>query len=185
VQAWSLDNTAEIDSDSPQTGRLLSVGLDGLVVVVAGALIFLAATLFSSRRSKPVEPKAQPTTALPVAASPPPAVTVTATPPSTVTGTPAPPPTPTPVLSDTDRQFLATLRDIGVNYPYSNPEYPIGHAHAVCDYMNTHHFDWGEDHEGSVDKYVETTTIWYGVDAVKFQGSARASYCPSTVNGEY
>ena len=67
-EAWSLDDTAEVDSGSAPRGRLLSVGLVGLVVVVAGALIFLATTLFGSRSPKPVEPKAQPTTTVPVAA---------------------------------------------------------------------------------------------------------------------
>ena len=175
-EAWSLDDTAEVDSDSPRRGRLVSVGLVGLVVVVACALIYFAATLFGSGSSKHVEPSAKPSTTVPVAAPPP----TPAPPPAAV-----PAPTSTPALTDTDRQFLTTLRNGGVNYPYSNPEYPIAHAHAVCDYMNTHHFAWGEDHEGSVDKYVETTTIWYGADAVKFQGYARATYCPSTVNPEY
>ena len=64
-EAWSLDDTAEVHSEPPRS-RLLSVGLVGLVVVVTGALIFLAATLFSSQKSKPVEPKAQPSTAMPV-----------------------------------------------------------------------------------------------------------------------
>jgi hypothetical protein len=64
VQAWSVDDTAEVDSDSPR--RWLSVGLVGLVILVTGALIFLAATLFSSHKSKPVEPKAQPSTTMPV-----------------------------------------------------------------------------------------------------------------------
>ena len=58
--------TAEIDSDRRAVGW--SGGLVTLVVAIAGALIFLAATLFGSVLSKPVEPKAQPTTTVPVAA---------------------------------------------------------------------------------------------------------------------
>ncbi len=64
AEAWSLGDTAEVDSELPR--RWLSVGLVGLVVAVAGALILLAATLFSSHESKPGEPKAQPSTTMPM-----------------------------------------------------------------------------------------------------------------------
>jgi hypothetical protein len=171
VQAWSLDNTAEIDSDSPQTGRLLSVGLDGLVVVVAGALIFLAATLFSSRRSKPVEPKAQPTTTMPVAAPSPPAVTVTATPPPTVTVT-AEPPAPPP-LSTTDQQFLNAISDIAAA---PSPAYAITHAHAVCYYTAQH----PNDYTGTI-KFVDTTTVWTAKQVYEFADVAMQVYCPSAL----
>jgi hypothetical protein len=64
AEAWSRDDTAEVDSELPR--RWLWVGLVGLVVVVTGVLIFFAATLFSSEESKPVEPKTQPSTTMPV-----------------------------------------------------------------------------------------------------------------------
>ncbi|MBV8861725.1 MAG: hypothetical protein JO259_07685 [Mycobacterium sp.] len=117
AHAWSLDDTTELDSELPR--RWLSVGLVGLVIVVAGALIFLAITLFRSHSSKSVRPSAQPTTTAPVAAPPPPAITVTATPPPTVTVT-AEPPAPPP-LSATDQQFLTALRTYGLTYPDPEP----------------------------------------------------------------
>ncbi|WP_158089882.1 DUF732 domain-containing protein [Mycobacterium kyorinense] len=179
--AWSLDTEETPTHDRRWRGPVTSAVLVTLLCLIVAVVTWFSITLYHENDSRP--PASTPaSSAVPKAAPPPP-------PPVTVTATPAPPPTPapttTPVLSDTDRQFLDTLRHRGVNYPYSNPEYPIVHAHAVCDYMNTHHFEWGEDHEASVDKYVETTTIWYGDDAVNFQGAARASYCPSTVNPEY
>ena len=99
AHAWSLDDTNELDSQSPR--RWLSVGLVGLIIVAAGALMLLAITLFRSHSPKSVEPKAQPTTTAPSTTPAPPAVTVTATPPPTVTLT-AEPPAPPP-LSATDR----------------------------------------------------------------------------------
>jgi hypothetical protein len=55
VHAWSLDDTAEVDSAPPRS-RFVWAGLVTLVVVIAGALIFLAATLFGSGHSKHLEP---------------------------------------------------------------------------------------------------------------------------------
>jgi heme/copper-type cytochrome/quinol oxidase subunit 2 len=172
VQAWSIDDPAEVDSDSPRRGWLLSVGLVGLVVVVAGALIFLAATFFSSHRSKPVEPKAQPTTTVPVAAPPPPAVTVITTPRPTVTVT-AEPPAPPP-LSATDQQFLAALRTYGLTYP--DPEYAISHAHATCDFMASHSEFSLSSPTGN---YIARTTIWpdNGPAAI-FAYQSATTYCP-------
>jgi hypothetical protein len=75
---------------------------------------------------------------------------------------------------------------MGVDYPYSNPGYPIGKAHAVCDYASTHQqVDWGVDKEAAVIKYIEDTTIWYGVNAAKFAGYAKTSYCPQYLDPEY
>jgi hypothetical protein len=51
-EARSLDDTAEVDSAPPRS-RFVWAGLMTLVVVIAGALIFLAATLFISHRSSP------------------------------------------------------------------------------------------------------------------------------------
>lgn len=78
-EAWSLDDTAEVEP-SPPRGRLISAGLVALVVVIAGALIFLATTLFGSRSPKSVEPTAQPTSTVPVAVPPPPPETPPPTP---------------------------------------------------------------------------------------------------------
>jgi Protein of unknown function (DUF732) len=172
-EAWSLDDTAEVDS-APPRGRLISAGLVALVVVIAGALIFLAATLFGSRAPKPVEPKAQPTTTVPVAApTPPPAVTVTATPPPTVTVT-AEPPAPPP-LSATDQQFLTALRNYGLTYP--DPEYAISHAHATCDFMVSHGVRSGNMLTAN---YVAQTTIWDEQNtghAALFAIESASTYC--------
>ncbi|MGB8208630.1 MAG: DUF732 domain-containing protein [Mycobacterium sp.] len=176
VQAWSLADTAEVDTGSGPRGWLVSVGLVGLVVVVAGALIFLATTLFGSRSPKPVEPKAQPTTTVPVAAPPPPpAVTATATPPPTVTVTAAAPPA--PALSSTDQQFLTALQNNGLSYP--DPDYAISHAHATCDFMVNHRVQSGSH---SAADYVARTTIWtdeYGQGEIFAMYSA-FNYCPQS-----
>jgi Protein of unknown function (DUF732) len=159
-EAWSLDDTAEVDS-APPRGRLISAGLVALVVVVAGALIFLATTLFGFGSPKPVEPKAQPTTTVPVAAP-------TSSPPSTVAA--AAPTTQAPALSSTDQQFLSALRSMGLDYP--DPAYAISHAHAVCEFL-THH--------GPADStdYVARTTVWTGErEAVAFANNAANNYCP-------
>ena len=173
-EAWSLDDTAEVDSAPPRS-RFVWAGLVTLVVVIAGALIFLAATLFSSHRSKSVEPKAQPTTTVPVAAPPPPpAVTVTKTPPPTVTVT-AEPPAPPP-LSATDQQFLTALRTYGLTYP--DPEYAISHAHATCDFMASHNVFSGSSPTGN---YIAGTTIWpdNGPAAI-FAMQSATTYCPES-----
>jgi hypothetical protein len=172
VQAWSLDDTAEIDSAPPRS-RFVWAGLVTLVVVIGGALIFLTATLFSSHSSKPVEPKAQPTTTVPVAAPAPPPVTVTATPPPTVTVT-AEPPAPPP-LSATDQQFLTALRNYGLTYP--DPEYAISHAHATCDFMASHGVRSGNMLTAN---YVAQTTIWDEQNtghAALFAIESASTYC--------
>ncbi len=64
-EAWSLDDTADLDAPTRHS-RLVWSALVALVVAIAGALIFLATTLFGSHKSKPVEPKAQPSTIMPV-----------------------------------------------------------------------------------------------------------------------
>lgn len=193
--AWSVDETdvepkAEHQSwtDTWKTTAMI-LACAALVAAMAGGLFW---AWHAVNRPSAAPPKPSAVVPPPPSAVVPPPLSAIAPPTPAPASTPTaaaptlmPAPTSTPVLSDTDRQFLGTLRNRGVNYPYSNPDYPISHAHAVCDYMNTHQFVWGEDHEGSVDKYVETTTIWYGADAVEFQGLARATYCPSTVNGQY
>jgi Protein of unknown function (DUF732) len=191
VYAWSIDDTAEPDSDSPRRGRLVSVGLVSLVVVVAGALIYLAATLFGYASSKHVEPSAKLSTTVPVAAPPPtPAPPPAAVPAPTSAAVPAPTPPavePTPVeLTDTDRQFITKLRNGGVEYPYSNPGYPIGKAHAVCDYLSAHQqVAWGVDKSAQAGKFVEENTIWYGDNAMAFASLAQTTYCPQYLDGEY
>jgi hypothetical protein len=146
--------------------------LVALLVVIAGALIFLATTLFGSGSPKPVEPKAQPTTTVPVAAPPPPPPTVTVTPPPTVTVT-AEPPAP-PSLSATDQQFLTALRNYGLTYP--DPEYAISHAHATCDFMASHNVFSGSSPTGN---YIARTTIWpdNGPAAI-FAYQSATTYCP-------
>jgi hypothetical protein len=166
--AWSVDDTAEVDSDSARRGWLVSVGLVGLVVVVAGALIFLAVTLFGSHTSKPVEATTKPSAS--VAAPPPPPI-VTVTPPPTVTVTAAAPTTSVaPVLSATDQQFLTVLRNQGVSYP--DPAYAISHAKAVCEFL-AHHS--GQ----SADDYIVRTTIWTGgLESTEFAEYSERAYCP-------
>lgn len=190
VQAWSVDDGAEVESDSPPRGRWLSVGLVGLVVLVMAALIYLAATLFGIGSPKHAAPPTvpPPTTTAPVTAPPPPAVTVTTTPPPTVTVTAGPPAVePTPVeLTDTDRQFISKLRKGGIEYPFSNPGYPIGKAHAVCDYEAAHQQVAPRvDKSAQGGKWVEENTIWYGDNAVAFSSLAQATYCPQYLDGEY
>jgi hypothetical protein len=124
-EAWSLDDNAEVDTEPPRS-RLLSVGLVGLVVVVAGALIFLAATLFGSHHSKHVEPG--PNRSAPLAAPPPPAVTVTAPPPTAAP--PAPTTAPMAFTAAQDQQFL---RRIGIHYTVTNPDWAIENAHRYCE----------------------------------------------------
>jgi hypothetical protein len=177
VHAWSLDDTAEVDSALPRRGRLVSVGLVALVVVITGALIYLAATLFGSGSPKHVEPSAKPTMTVPVAAPPPPPpVTVTATPPPppvTVTAA-APPPA---ALSSTDQQFLTVLRNMGLSYP--DPDYAISHAHATCDFMANHGVRSGNMLAAD---YVARTTIWteaHGQAGI-FAINSAASYCPES-----
>jgi len=168
AQAWSLDDTTELDSDLPR--RWLSVGLVGLVIFIAGALIFLAVTLFRSHGSKPVEPKTQPTTTVRV--PPPPAITVTATPPSTVTVT-AEPPAPPP-LSATDQQFLTALRNYGLTYP--DPEYAISNAHGTCEFMTNHGVFTGSELTA---EYIARTTIWpNNGPAAIFAMQSATTYCP-------
>jgi hypothetical protein len=172
VQAWSLDDTAEIDS-APPRGWLISAGLVGVVAVVGGALFFLSATFFGSGSSKHVEPSAQPRTTVPVAAPlPPPPVSVTATPPPPVTVT-----APAPALSSTDQQFLTVLRNMGLSYP--DPDYAISHAHATCDFMANHGVRSGNMLAAD---YVARTTIWteeHGQAAI-FAINSAASYCPES-----
>lgn len=169
-EAWSLDDTADLDAPT-RLNRLVWSALVALVVAIAGALIFLATTLFGSGSPKPVEPKAQPTTTVPVAAPPPPP-TVTVSPPQTVTVTaeqPAPPP-----LSATDQQFLTALRTYGLTYP--DPDYAISHAHAVCDFMASDNVFSGSS---PTSNYIARTTIWpdNGTAAIYAYQSATA-YCP-------
>jgi hypothetical protein len=175
VQAWSLDDTAEVEQ-APRSSRLVWSGLVALVVVIAGALIFLATTLFGSVSPKPVEPAAQPTTTVPVAAPPPP-------PPVAVTATPPPPPVtvtaaapPAPALSSTDQQFLTTLQNNGLSYP--DPDYAISHAHATCDFMANHSVRSGNM---VASNYVARTTIWTddGQSAMFAMYSA-FNYCPQS-----
>lgn len=87
-EAWSLDDDAEVDL-AQHGSRLVSAGLVALVLVVTGALIYFAATLFGAGPSKHVERPAipSPTTTVRLSA---PAVTVTAAPPAA----PAPPTSP-------------------------------------------------------------------------------------------
>jgi hypothetical protein len=93
--AWSIDDTTELDSE-PRRGRWLSAGLVTLVAVIAGALIYLAATFFGFGESKHVEPSATPSTSVPIA--PPPTS-------ATVTVTAAPPPPALDFCADLNRQL--------------------------------------------------------------------------------
>jgi hypothetical protein len=92
--AWSVDDdTAEVEP--PHRGSILVwSALVALVVVIAGALIFLGITLFGSRHSNPVAPLTQPTSSTVPVAAPLPA-------PSTVTVTAEAPPAPSVVAPTT------------------------------------------------------------------------------------
>jgi hypothetical protein len=176
-EAWSLDDTTDLDSP-PRHSRLVWSGLVALVVALAGALIFFGTTLFGSGSPKPVEPSAKPapSTTLPVAAPP---ATVTVTPPPTLTVTAeapslapsaAPTASETPLLSATDQQFLTVLRNQGLSYP--DPAYAISHAKATCEFMATHR---GQ----SADDYVVRTTVWTGgLESVEFAEYSARNYCP-------
>jgi hypothetical protein len=78
AEAWSLADTAEVDSESPRRGWLISVGLVTLVLVIAGALIFLAATFFGFGHSKHDQPSAKPSTGAAPQPPPPPTSSQTA-----------------------------------------------------------------------------------------------------------
>jgi len=94
--AWSVDDdTADVEPPR-RSSRLVWSALVALVVVIAGALIFLGITLFGSHHSNPVAPSVQPTSStVPIAApSSPPA-------PSTVTVTAEAPPAPSGVAPTT------------------------------------------------------------------------------------
>lgn len=189
-EAWSLDDTAEVEQTHCLGSPLVWSALVALVVVIAGALIFLGTTYFGSRDSKPLVPSAQPTSSTVPVAAPPPApstVTVTAGPPAAVPAPTPPAVEPTPVeLTDTDRQFISKLRNGGIEYPFSNPGYPIGKAHAVCDYEAAHQqVAPGVDKSAQGGKWVEENTIWYGDNAVAFSSLAQATYCPQYLDGEY
>jgi hypothetical protein len=171
AEAWSLDDTAEVDSDPPRRVSLLSVGLVGLVVVVAGALIFFAATFFGSGQSKHVERFENPTTTVRATTPPPPPAVVTVTAPPPVTVTAAAPTTAAPALSSTDQQFLTVLQNMGLGDP--DPAYAISHAHATCEWMGHHR--GGQ----SASDYVSRTTIWTGESqAVMFAEYSAVNYCP-------
>lgn len=94
----------------------------------------------------------------------------------TPTALPAPSTVPSSVvppapLSARDQQFLAVLQNMGLGYP--SPDYAISHAHATCDYMAKHpHSD------AAADNYVAATTVWAGLDAVKFADYSAVNYCP-------
>jgi hypothetical protein len=170
--AWSVDHTDDLDAPTRHS-RLVWSALVALVVAIAGALIFLATTLFGSGSPKPVEPKAQPTTTVPVSAPPPPPPTVTVAPPPTVTVT-ADPPAPPP-LSATDQQFLTALRNFGLTFP--DPEYAISHAHATCDFMASHGVRSGNM---TTANYVAANTIWeeeHTGHAAMFAMQSASSYC--------
>jgi hypothetical protein len=77
----------------------------------------------------------------------------------------------TPALTDTDRQFLSVLQNMGVGYP--SPDYAIAHAHATCDFMANHHHD-----DAAAANYVVATTVWSGLSATEF-----ADY--SAVNSQF
>jgi hypothetical protein len=124
--AWSVDDAAEVDSAPPRS-RFVWAGLVTLVVMIAGALIFFAATLFGYGHSKHVEPAAQPTTTVPVAAPPLPPVTATATPPPPpVTVTAAAPPA--TIRPDRTAQLRGTICHTTRNRPASTESLADGPA---------------------------------------------------------
>jgi hypothetical protein len=127
-EAWSLDDTAEVDSAPPRR-RFVWAGLVTLVVAIAGALIFLAATFFGSGPSKHVEPESKPSITVPVA--PPPGVIVTAA--------PLAPPVVIPGLSVYDQNFLSLMSQEGWGCTDNSGaeqcrKQMVSFAHQICSY---------------------------------------------------
>jgi Protein of unknown function (DUF732) len=140
AEAWSLDDTAEVESHD-RSSRLVWSALVGLVLVVAGALIFLGTKYFNPDRSQPVEPEAKPTpsespappSTVTVTAEPPPAPSVVAptttvvAPSSTAVAAPMP-----PNASDPDSIYLAKLANAGVPVPIPVANDLVISAHEMC-----------------------------------------------------
>jgi hypothetical protein len=170
--AWSSDDdTAEVEPTHHRGSPLVWSALFALVAVIAGALIFLGATYFGSKDSKPVA--SQPTSSTVPVAAPPPA-------PSTVTVTAqAPPPAPSAAptstaapLSDTDEAFLAQMRSGGMSIPTLDAaEYTVTNAHQVCGYRANHD-------EATTAKYAASITAWaIGANPNVFTEMAEFHYC--------
>ncbi len=170
AEAWSLDDTAEVEP-SRRSNPLVWSALVGLVVVVTGTLIFLCTTLFGSHGSKPVEPSAKSAPSVSTAEPAPSTVTVTAAPPPPSAPSAASTTTAVAVLTATDQHFISVLDNMGIRYP--DITYAISHARAVCDFMETHR---GTAAQPSA--FVENSTIWTGLNAVEFAEYARVNYCP-------
>jgi hypothetical protein len=127
-EAWSLDDTADLDAPTRHS-RLVWSALVALVVAIAGALIFLATTFFGSGPSKHDEPEAKPSTTVPVA--PPPNVVVTAAPPA--------PTAVVPGLSVYDQNFLSLMSQEGWGCTDNSGaeqcnKQMVSFAHQICSY---------------------------------------------------
>jgi hypothetical protein len=77
----------------------------------------------------------------------------------------------TPRLTATDRQFISVLDNMGIRYP--DITYAIGHARAVCDFMETR-----RGTAAPPSAFVENPTIWTGLNAVEFAQYGACYYCP-------
>jgi Protein of unknown function (DUF732) len=161
--AWSL-NTQE--SEAPERhwrGHLLSAGLIALLCATVAVVRWFSATLYREQSSPPA---AHPTPSVSAAPAPPTTATVTVT--------PAPAPS-TPALSATDRAFLAEVQHYGLYY--SDPAYPIAHAHALCNWITAH------PNTGAMN-YVQASTIWTDDDSARNLIIAVVPhYCPQFNSG--
>jgi hypothetical protein len=187
IHAWSLAHDSDDDTEVMQRRSWIIPAIVAAAAVTLAAATGLGIWKWSHHDGDPQFSTGPSTFSNKPSAglAPPPA------PPQTVTvQVPAPTPTlipePTPLLTDQDRQFLGTLRKAGIEYPYSNPGYPIVEAHAVCQYESTHQQPAPEvDKSAQGGKWVEQNTIWYGSNAVGFSSLAQQTYCPQFLDGEY
>lgn len=180
--AWSSDDdTAEVEPTHHRGSPLVWSALFALVAVIAGALIFLGATYFGSKDSKPVA--SQPTSSTVPVAAPPPApstVTVTADPPPEASAPSAAPTSTAASLSATDDAFLTQMKSGGMSIPTLDAaEYTVTNAHQVCDYRANHD-------EATTAKYAASITAWaVGANPSAFTEMAEFHYCSQYLPAGY
>jgi hypothetical protein len=167
--AWSDDD----GTDEPQHRSWWWIAVP-ILACSAVLAVAIGVSLWVSRLPAAPQPapKAQRTTGPTVTQT----VSAAPAPPTTATVTVAPAPAPsTPALSATDRAFLADVQHYGLYY--SDPAYPIAHAHALCNWITAH------PNAGAVN-YVQASTIWTDDDsATNFIIAVVPHYCPQFNSG--